>query len=170
MDTRMRKPVAIRTPFLAVWTAGAVWTGLGLWAFAAAVPVALETAGFGATTSTVTVTTCTTINLGETVEIRCATTTGQTVLGVPSPHRPGDRIIVATINGRLHARSFGRLGMNLIGMLALLVAAALPPADLLGSGRPDRAAIREALGRTAAAMVGTALIGIVVVTVMSLLD
>src|SRR4051812_26435620 len=122
MDTRMRKPVAIRTPFLAVWTASAIWTGLGLWAFAAAVPAALATAGFGTTASTVTVTTCTTLDLGETVEIRCATTTGQTVLGVPSPHRVGDRIVVATINDQVHARSFGRLGMNLIGMVALLIA------------------------------------------------
>jgi len=170
MDTRIRKPVAIRSPLLAVWAATAVWTGVGLWAFAAAVPVALQTAGFGTHTSTVTVTTCTTFDRGETAEIRCATTTGQTVLGVPRQHRAGDRIVVATVDGQLHARSFGRLGMNLVGMVALLIAAMLPAADLLGSRRTDRRAVGEALGRTAAAMVGIALVGIVVVTVMSLLD
>ena len=170
MDTRMRRPVTIRSPFLAVWTVTAIWTGLGLWAFASAVPVALATAGFGTHTTTVTVTTCTTFDRGETVEIRCGTTTGLTVRGVPRQHRAGDRIIVATVDGQSHARSLGRLGMNLVGMVILLIAATLPPADLLGSGRADRAAAREALGRTAAAMVGIALVGIVVVTVMSLFD
>lgn len=170
MDSRIRRPLAIRSPFLAVWTAAALWTALGLWAFAAAVPVAVATAGFGTHTSTVTVTTCATVDRGDTAEIRCGTTDGRTVLGVPRQHRAGDRVIVDTSGGQLHARSFGRLGMNLVGMVALLFAVLLPPADLLGSGRSDRRAVREALGRAAASMVGIALIGVVVVTAMSLFD
>jgi hypothetical protein len=170
MDTRMRRPVAIRSPFLAVWTAAALWTALGLWAFAAAVPVALETAGFGTHISTVTVTTCTTVDRGDAAEIRCTTTDGRTVLGVPRQHHAGDHITVDITDGQLHARSYGRLGMNLVGMVALLFAVLLPPADLLGSGRTDYRAVREALARTAASMAGIALVGILVVTAMSLFD
>jgi hypothetical protein len=170
MDTQMRSPAGLRAPQLAVWAAAVAWSTLGLWAFTAAVPVAASTAGFGAHTTTVVVTSCTTVDRGETVEIRCTTADGRTVLGVPRIHRPGDRVVVATVDGSVHARSLGRLGMNLIGMLALLALALLPLAELIRAGRADRTALRDAVGRTATAMVVIALLGIVIVTVMSLLD
>lgn len=179
MDTRTQGPVALRSPRLAAFAVATVWTGLGLWVFAAAVPAALATAGFGVGVSTVVVAGCTTADRGDTVEIRCATTDHRVVVGVPRPHRPGDRIVVATLDGTLHARSSGRLGMNLVGMVALLLAALLPTADLVRSSAAARRGARvwragpaasEALGRTVATLVATALVGIVVVTAMSLLD